>query len=240
VKCSACPNQAYLPVTEKVLLDHLQGRHVVGVYPLLRDERCHLLAVDFDKEGWKEDAAEFVATCRATGVPVALERSRSGNGAHAWFFFEASVPSVLARRLGYMITEPMSRRPQLSMATYDRLFPNQDTMPRGGFGNLIALPLQKEAREHGNTLFLDERLEPIKDQWAYLSSIGRIPVAMVELIAREAHHQGRVVGARFSGVSEEEAPWLRAPCRPSRSAAPSGSSSPSDCSLSAKVSQPLL
>ncbi len=221
-KCSACQHQAFLPVSDQVILDHLQGRHVIGIYPLLRDERCHLLAVDFDKEAWKEDVVEFVATCQATGVPVSLERSRSGNGAHAWFFFEGPVPSILARRLGcYLLTETMARRPALGLASYDRLFPNQDTMPKGGFGNLIALPLQREPRQRGNTVFLDERLEPFADQWGYLASVGRIPVDTVELVAREAHRQGRVVGAKFSGVSEEEAPWLQAPSGRPRRPAPS-------------------
>ena len=165
VRCSACQHRAFLPVSDQVILDHLQGRHVIGVYPLLRDERCHLLAVDFDKEGWKEDVVEFAATCQATGIPVALERSRSGHGAHAWFFFEGSVPAILARRLGcYLLTETMARRPALSLASYDRLFPNQDAMPKGGFGNLIALPLQREPRQHGNTVFLDERLDSLADQ----------------------------------------------------------------------------
>lgn len=212
VKCGACPHQSFDPVTEQVVRDHLQGHHVIGLYPLLRNERCHLLAVDFDKDGWREDVTAFAETCRSVGVPVALERSRSGNGAHAWFFFEGAVPAMIARRLGcYLLTETMGRRPALGLASYDRLFPNQDTMPRGGFGNLIALPLQKEARQLGNTVFLDEALQPFEDQWAYLARLGRIPVSAVELIAREAHVQGRVIGARFPGVEEEEAPWLLAP-----------------------------
>jgi hypothetical protein len=148
-----------------VVLDHLQGRYVIGVYPLLQDERCQLLAVDFDKEGWTEDAGAFAATCHAVGVPVAIERSRSGNGAHAWLFFEAPVPAVLARRLGcYLLTETMSRRP-VRHGLADRLFPNQDTMPKGGFGNLIALPLQHEARQQQHSAFFDEALQPLADQW---------------------------------------------------------------------------
>ncbi len=212
VKCGQCPHQAFRPVSDQVVLDHLQGRHVMGVYPLLQDERCHLLAIDFDKEGWRDDVLAFAGTCRAIGVPAVLERSRSGNGAHAWFFFDAAVPAHLARRLGCcLLTETMTRRPTLGMASYDRLFPNQDTMPKGGFGNLIALPLQHEARQHENTVFLDDELHPFEDQWTFLASVGRIPVQTVELIAREAHRQDRVVGARFSGVAEEEAPWLRPP-----------------------------
>jgi hypothetical protein len=142
VKCGQCPHQAFRRVTDQEVLDHLQGRQVMGVYPLLQDERCHLLAVDFDKDGWRDDVLAFAETCCAVGVPAAIERSRSGNGAHAWFFFEAAVPALLARRVGcYLLTETMTRRPALGMASYDRLFPNQDTMPKGGFGNLIALPL---------------------------------------------------------------------------------------------------
>jgi hypothetical protein len=140
------PESGILPITDEAVIDHLQGRHVVGVYPLLNDETCWFLAVDFDKGSWREDVAAFVETCRSARVPVAIERSRSGNGAHAWFFFATPIPAALARKMGcFFITETMARRHELSMESYDRLFPNQDTMPRGGFGNLIALPLQYEA-----------------------------------------------------------------------------------------------
>ena len=139
----------------------------MGVYPLLEDDTCWFLAADFDEASWADDVAAFVETSRAVGLPSAVERSRSGNGAHVWFFFAAPVPAATARRMGcYLITETMSRRHQLAMASYDRFFPNQDTLPRGGFGNLIALPLQYEARERGNTVFVDDRLVPHADQWA--------------------------------------------------------------------------
>ena len=139
VKCGECPNQAFGAVTDRVILDHLQGRHVAGVYPLLEDETCWFLALDFDKDGWREDVTSFVETCHRFGLTAAVERSRSGNGAHVWFFFSSPVPATDARKLGcYLITETMAARHELPMASYDRLFPNQDTMPRGGFGNLIA------------------------------------------------------------------------------------------------------
>src|SRR5205807_4196256 len=164
VKCSECPNQAFISVSDQVVLDHLRGRHVMGVYPLLPDDTCWFLAADFDEASWADDVAAFVETSRAVGLPSAVERSRSGNGAHVWFFFAAPVPAATARRMGcYLITETMSRRHQLAMASYDRFFPNQDTLPRGGFGNLIALPLQYEARERGNTVFVDDRLVPHAD-----------------------------------------------------------------------------
>ena len=212
VKCGECSHQAFGPVTPQVIQEHLQGHHVIGLYPLLYNERCHLLAIDFDKGSWADDVGAFAETCRAVGLPTAVERSRSGDGAHAWFFFGEPAPAVVARRLGcYLLTETMSRRPELGMDSYDRLFPNQDTMPRGGFGNLIALPLQREARERGNTVFVDDELRPHPDQWAFLAGVPRIPAATAELVAREAQRQGRVLGVRFAAVDEDEAPWTRAP-----------------------------
>lgn len=169
VKCGECPNQAFQPVTDRVVFDHLQGRHVIGIYPLLDDETCWLLAVDFDKSEWESDVRAFRETCERFGLHAAVERSRSGNGAHVWFFFSEPVPAADARRLGsYLLTETMTRRHQLPLSSYDRVFPNQDTMPRGGFGNLIALPLQHASREMGNTVFVDADGEAHPDQWAYL------------------------------------------------------------------------
>lgn len=214
-RCSDCANQAFTPVGDQVIADHLKGRHVAGVYPLLDDETCWFLAADFDKSSWREDVAAFTETCHATGVPVAIERSRSGNGAHGWFFFSAPVPANAARRMGcYLITETMNRRHELSMDSYDRLFPNQDTMPRGGFGNLIALPLQHEPRQQGNTVFVDDRFQPFADQWEFLVSIPRIDPSTIEAIAREATRTGQVVGVRVAEVVDAEeaaAPWMRLP-----------------------------
>ena len=214
VKCGECPNQAFLPVSDRVVLGHLRGHHVMGVYPLLQDETCWFLAVDFDKAAWKDDVAAFVETCRSIGVPVALERSRSGNGAHAWFFFTAPVPASTARTMGsYLITETMSRRHQLSMASYDRFFPNQDTLPRGGFGNLIALPLQYEPRKEGNTVFVDGELDPYPDQWAFLASAARLSPDAVDSLAGEATRRGQVVGVRLVEPTDDESamPWTRSP-----------------------------
>jgi hypothetical protein len=126
-----------------VIEDHLLGKATVGIYPLLQDETCRFLAVDFDKKTWADDSRAFLDTCQELGVPAVLERSRSGNGAHAWIFFDNAPPASTARKLGYAIlTRAMERRHQVGLDSYDRLFPNQDTMPKGGFGNLIALPLQ--------------------------------------------------------------------------------------------------
>jgi hypothetical protein len=132
---------------------HLSGRDdqgrdfVAGIYPMLPDETCFFLAADFDKEEWRHDAEAYLETCRTLGLAAALERSRSGNGAHVWLFFEEAIPTHLARRLGaFIVTETMERRPELGFESYDRFFPNQDTLPHGGLGNLIALPLQRHRR----------------------------------------------------------------------------------------------
>jgi superfamily II DNA or RNA helicase len=226
-RCSDCVNQAFVPVSDQVVTEHLQGRHVIGVYPLLEDETCWFLAIDFDKSSWKEDVIAFAETCRSVGTPVAIERSRSGNGAHAWFFFTTPISANVARRMGcYLITETMSRQDELSMESYDRLFPNQDTMPRGGFGNLIALPLQYEPRQQGNSVFIDERLEPIADQWACLASVQRIEPGTAEMIAREATRTGQVIGVRMAeGVDDQVTvtPWTRLPSGPTAVANITGS-----------------
>ncbi len=214
VKCGECRNQAFLPVDEQRILDHLRGRHVMGVYPLLEDETCWLLAVDFDKSSWQDDVGAFVETARAMEVPVAVERSRSGDGAHVWFFFAAPIAAGVARKMGcYLLTETMARRHQLSMGSYDRLFPNQDTMPRGGFGNLIALPLQYEPRQLGNSVFVDDRFEAHAVQWGYLAAVPLVAPSRVEALAQEATRRGLVVGVRLAEPAEDEdsAPWLRPP-----------------------------
>ncbi len=214
VKCGACPNQAFREVTDEAIDGHLRGRHTIGVYPMLADDTCRFLAADFDKASWRRDAGAFLEACRSKDVPAALERSRSGNGGHVWIFFAEPVPAVLARRLGaHLITETMERNPDIGFASYDRFFPSQDTVPAGGFGNLIALPLQGAPREDGNSVFLDDSFEPHADQWAFLSSMRRLAPAEAAAIADEAGRQGRVVGLRLPLGDEDDEPWRAAPSR---------------------------
>src|SRR5437867_2121807 len=182
---------------------------------MLQDETCFFLAVDFDKEGWREDAGAFLKTCGAMGIPAVLERSRSGHGGHVWFFFEEAITAASARRLGsFVLTESMERRPDLGFGSYDRFFPNQDTLPHGGFGNLIALPLQKEPRDLGNSVFLDDQMVPYGDQWAFLSSVTRIGRTTIEDLVRDAERRGRVVGVRLPQMEEDDPePWTAPPSR---------------------------
>jgi len=186
-------------VTDDLIQQHLIGKRTVGVYPLLPDETCWFLAVDFDKTTWKEDAGAFLKTCEVLNVPAALERSRSGNGGHIWIFFDSSIEAVLARKLGSAIlTYTMERHPHLGLDSYDRFFPSQDTMPKGGFGSLIALPLQRGPRDKNNSIFLDRDLNPYSDQWSFLSGVRKMQRAEVEAIVHEAQRKGKIIGVRMS------------------------------------------
>lgn len=222
IRCSECPHQRFLPITDDVIRWHLQGRDshgrdfAMGVYPMLLDETCYFLAADFDKATWQEDVAEFLQTCHRMNLPASLERSRSGKGGHIWLFFNEAVPAALARKLGaHILTETMERRPDIGLESYDRFFPNQDTLPPGGFGSLIALPLPKRPRESGNGIFLDERMTPYIDQWEFLSSIRKIGRGEVEGLAGLAEAKGKVIGVRLvpQGDEEEAAPWMAPPSR---------------------------
>jgi superfamily II DNA or RNA helicase/very-short-patch-repair endonuclease len=219
-KCAVCHHQRYLPVTDNVIRWHLSGRDdrgagfVAGMYPMLLDESCFFLAFDFDKFSWQEDSLAVLETCRGLDLPVVLERSRSGLGGHVWMFFTGPLSAALARRLGtHVLTETMELRPDLGFDSYDRLFPNQDTLPRGGFGNLIALPLQYEPRQSGNSVFVDEQFTPHVDQWAFLSSIQRIAPTKVDEIVRYAGQRGRIVGVRMAPTEDDIKPWHAPPSR---------------------------
>ena len=177
-KCSAaCPNRRFLAMTDEVIEAHLLGKDetcgdVLGAYPLEEGDTTRFLALDLDEGDWREDVKALRETCREIGVVPAVERSRSGDGAHVWFFFAGSVPAEKARRFGSgLLTRTMARRHELSFDSYDRMFPSQDTLPKGGLGNLIALPLQGRARKKGNSMFIDEEFVPYGNQWAYLAGL---------------------------------------------------------------------
>ena len=225
VKCGECQYQSFAPLTVDVIHHHLRGQpssynvaapppdFVAGVYPLLPDGTCWFLAIDFDKADWQRDVGAFRETCLEYRVPVAVERSRSGNGAHAWIFFAEAVPAATARKLGMsLITATMERCPDIGFESYDRLFPSQDTLPAGGFGNLIALPLQGVARKNGNSVFVDKSFRPYSDQWACLSAVRRMPRSELKVIVERAASEGRILGVRLPIVDEENLqPWIRLP-----------------------------
>ncbi|MCL2639546.1 MAG: DEAD/DEAH box helicase family protein [Phycisphaerales bacterium] len=221
MKCSECSARDFVPVSDAVIHDHLIGvdwrgrAFVAGIYPMMLDETCFFLAADFDGDAWREDSAAFMDACRRHDVPAALERSRSGNGGHVWIFFVHAIPAALARRLGtFLLTEAMETRPKIGLASYDRLFPNQDTLPKGGFGNLIALPLQGQTREVGNSVFLDDTLRPFDDQWAFLSSIRKMERAEVEGKVADAERRGSLLGVRMAFSDDDTRdPWTLLPSR---------------------------
>ena len=223
IKCGDCQYRSFLPVSDQVVINHLAGSDntrnqladfVIGVYPLMQDERCWFLAVDFDKASWQLDVSAFVSACKDNAIPYSIEISRSGKGAHVWLFFSCAVFAIEARKLGsYLLTQAMDKHPELGFESYDRLFPNQDTLPRGGFGNLIALPLQKKPREQGNSVFVDDNFVPYSDQWAYLSTIKRIAPVELNQLVEKAEQQNRILGVKFPIDEEDGEPWKMSPSR---------------------------
>jgi len=203
-------DREFFPITDDVVRSHLSGEITMGVYPIMQDDTCWFLAADFDKKTWKQDCISFLNSCDILGVSASLECSRSGNGGHVWIFFAEAVTANLARRLGSAIlTHCMEARPELGLDSYDRFFPSQDTLPKGGFGNLIALPLQKHPRQHGGSVFLDRKLVPYDDQWETLGAIEKVSPHQVEDVVAKAESMGDLLGVRRSLEleSENESPW---------------------------------
>ena len=213
-RCTECPNHQFLQLTYDDIYKHLEGkdtncRDVIGLYVLNEDNTCNLLCADFDdkncEHGYQDDVKAFVDVCKSWGVPCSIERSRSGNGAHVWIFFETPVLAVKARKLGNAIlTEAMNRDGRISFKSYDRFFPNQDTLPEGGLGNLVALPLQGKARKEGNSVFVDENFEAYPDQWDYLLHIEKLPeTALEDILKRTAN----ILPLGELSKTSESKPW---------------------------------
>jgi len=222
IKCSDCPNQAFIPLTEEIIHKHLDGEvfmgskrdYTAGIYPMLVDDTCWFLAVDLDKDKWQQDAAAFIKVCQQKSIPFALEKSRSGNGAHIWIFFDKPILASDARKMGSaLLTETMDNYPEIGFESYDRFFPNQDTLPSGGFGNLIALPLQCFPRELGNSVFLDENFNPYQDQWRFLASVSKVSEKMVNQLIKNASYKDKIIGVRIPVEEDEEKPWDMKPSR---------------------------
>ena len=207
IKCGDCNNRALTPLDNATLYDHLSGKQTIGVYPLLQDDSCGFIAVDFDKSNWQDDVLSFLDTCDELNIPASLERSRSGNGGHVWIFFSEFIPAVLARKMGnFILDKTLEKRIAIGLDSYDRLFPNQDIMPKGGFGNLIALPLQKQPRQYGNSVFIDRNMQAYPDQWQYLATIQRMTKKEVEEIAESYVEKADQAVDDFS-LETNNAPW---------------------------------
>lgn len=174
MKCSECPFRELLPLTESIIKKHLKGDITIGIYPLLPGDICNFLVIDFDKKTYKQDVLAFWNTCDEFNIPIYVERSRSGNGAHVWMFFEESMPAKVARKVGNILLTKTMEKKSLDLDSYDRIFPNQDTIPKGGFGNLIALPFQGKSAKLGNTVFVNRRFEPIENQIEVLINIKKM------------------------------------------------------------------
>lgn len=212
VACRDCQHRELLPLTDAAIYGHLAGDHTLGLYPLLENDHCHLLAVDFDEQDWREDVRAFLRSCLELAVPAALEISRSGEGAHVWVFFAQAVPAREARQLGAaLISHTCNASRQLRLSSYDRLFPNQDTMPKGGFGNLIALPLQKDPRQRGRSVFVDDDLQPYPDQWAYLESLQRFSVTGLQTVIQTVTGGAHPLDLTFIDEEDLATPWKAPP-----------------------------
>ncbi len=207
IPCSKCTNRSYARLDERVIENHLRGHLIAGIYPIREDETCHFLAIDFDAGDWQKDISAVRAVCVEHDIPVAVERSRSGNGGHMWFFFEDRLLAALARKFGTaLLTHSMNKRHEITFKSYDRFFPSQDTLPKGGLGNLIALPFQKTARKNLNSVFVDEHFQSYDDQWAFLSGIQRLSQERVENLISELCH-GHELGVLKVDEEEMPKPW---------------------------------
>ena len=177
--CKKCQYRENKPLTLDTIKNHIYNNKIIGIYPMLDDETCYFLTFDFDNKNVenniKEDVLAFASVCDKYDIPMAIERSRSGRGFHLWIFFTNKIKAITARKLGrLLLSKAMEIRDDLNIESFDRMFPNQDYLPKGGYGNLIALPFQNEPAKYGNTVFVDRNFIQIKGQFDYLKSIRKM------------------------------------------------------------------
>jgi superfamily II DNA or RNA helicase len=175
-------DKTFQPLTDEQIKRHLSGEQLIGIYPLLLNNTSHFIAADFDGGNWLSEARKFIQACEVSGLPVYLERSRSGNGGHVWLFLSAAYPSFKSRKVFLSILQATGILSVFDKdSSFDRLFPNQDSLSGKGLGNLIALPLFKKSLDQGNSCFINpSTTEAYSDQWEFLKSIKRIEIEQLD------------------------------------------------------------
>ncbi|MFO7928914.1 MAG: DEAD/DEAH box helicase family protein, partial [Candidatus Humimicrobiaceae bacterium] len=196
-------NKKKLPLTKEVMKEHLQGKHLVGIYPLLEDNTSYFVALDFDGKNWEKDSRQFIEESRAAGVPAYMEKSFSGEGAHLWVFFDGKYPAAKSRRIFLEIVRKALGLSEFAKeVSFDRIFPNQDYLSGKGFGNLIALPLNGRCVNAGRTVFVNPKdFKPILDQWGYLKGIKKVTISKLDQLYHELVEKGEDV----SGIKNKTA-----------------------------------
>lgn len=201
VKCTECSSRVFPELSDAAIIAHFRGnddrlRDIIGQYVLDKDSNTKVLVIDFDGADWKEATKAIRHVAKSHGIDVAVERSRSGDGAHVWFFFLELVSAKTARDFGSsLITEAAILNKTITFKAFDRMLPAQSTIPEGGFGNLIALPFQGKAQRKGNSVFVDEQFEPFPDQWLYLSQIQLIPRVTVQNLIESIENRSHGIAA---------------------------------------------
>lgn len=223
VKCAECGNRVFPELSDAAIIDHFRGnddrlRDVIGQYVLDKDSNTKVLVIDFDGADWKEATNAIRLVAKSHGINAAVERSRSGNGAHVWFFFLELTSAKTARDFGSsLIAEAAMLNKTITFEAFDRMLPAQSTIPEGGFGNLIALPFQGKAQRIGNSVFVDEQFEPFPDQWLYLSQIQLIPRVTVQSLIEsidDRPHGIAATAAANTTAPHSQRPRKRLPLTP--------------------------
>jgi superfamily II DNA or RNA helicase len=195
-------DKTYLPLTNEQIKRHLNGDQLIGLYPLLKDNTSWFIAADFDEQNWIAESRKFIESCNRKNLPAYLERSRSGKGGHVWIFFSQQCPALKSRKIVLtLLTESGIISAFDKNSSFDRLFPNQDTLSGKGLGNLIALPLHKPAFEQGNSCFIDPgTLQPFSDQWNFLSKVQKVDSQKID----EIYHSIPTAKSINIGTTERE------------------------------------
>lgn len=223
VKCAECSKRVFPELSDAAIIDHFKGsddrlRDVIGQYVLDKDSNTKVLVIDFDGADWKEATNAIRLVAKSHGIDAAVERSRSGNGAHVWFFFLELTSAKTARDFGSsLIAEAAMLNKTITFEAFDRMLPAQSTIPEGGFGNLIALPFQGKAQRKGNSVFVDEQFEPFPDQWLYLSQIQLIPRVTVQSLIESIDNRPHGIAATAAAnttAPHSQRPRKRLPLTP--------------------------